>query len=75
MTVKTITAFDVEAIEEGDPAAKPCVLCYIALAEKGLDPGKARMGLWAVTNHDDKRGLSYACDFHLAKRMREWGGA
>ena len=72
MTVKTITAFDVEAIETGDPNARPCTICHNVRLSHGLDASKTIKSRWAVTNHDDSGGPRYACDVHLVKTMREW---
>ena len=54
MTIKTITAFDVEAIETGDPNARPCTICHNVRLSHGLDASKTIKSRWAVTNHDDK---------------------
>ena len=54
--MKTVRAFDVEAIEEGDITARLCLLCYNSRTVHHLDPSLAVKGRWAVTNHDDSGG-------------------
>ena len=70
--MKTVRAFDVEAIEEGDITARLCLLCYNSRTVHHLDPSLAVKGRWAVTNHDDSGGPRHACDAHLVDTMRNW---
>ena len=67
MTVKTVTAFNVEAVDQGDPDAPPCDLCRRTWPS--AIPVESR---WAVTNHDDKGDPRGACDTCLSETMREW---